>query len=788
MKPNYILKKTLAAAGLFGLMGGTALADDFHDPVSVAWKFRFGQTSDGYSNAWNQYKGEGLLPIDIETDVIGNNTRYAGVWQENTDGRAWASWRNLTHEEFSERWQEYRDNGYRPIDQDAAVIGGQLRYSLIMVKNKEGIGWKSYRNLSSAQFSDFFQQNKNDFMPIDVDAVEYNGQMRYSIIWVENVENKSWILLRDMSPDFYGGKFQEYKGWARVADLDCYKRNGNLNYAAIWEENEPGRAWAAVREMSVQGLRNTWKKFHDQGMRVIDIEACPTSNGGVQYAAVFRENASRYDWGGRLAAQDALAEFVEDNEAPGVSAAIICKGKVVFRAGAGFADAEKNIKAHGGSIYRSASIAKSVTAVLGYDLQDDGIIDLDAETSSIVPGLESAHDHTVLECLQNAGAVGGYGDIPGNENADQTQYESALEVLTDKGDGIFLTNDAIIAGDTPGVDYTYSTIGYLYPSVAYEIEAGQDFDVLLKQRISDPLGLSTLRAETRTDPDSDGDLVKLYDKKAGGGYEPITETEFENTSWKWAGGGMQSSPVDLARLGDAVLGNMLFPEILRDEMWSGSTANSSYGAGWDLSSSSNPSQVSKRGRQQAALAHIRIDVNDEITVVAMTNGTYTKAEGSIITALTSDLLALAKEHCDPRVEPDRDRDELPDEWERQHAGGLDILSKRHDADHDGRSDYEEHRAGTNPMDSASNLRLWVTPNRKGIRVNWTCEATREYTLYSSKTLNGRDWKAMRDASSLPGSRSGEMGIDLPDLSEESTMFWRVEATRPTNLSTPTGAR
>ena len=100
--------------------------------------------------------------------------------------------------------------------------------------------------------------------------------MRYSIIWLENKDNVGWKLLRNMTPDGYGEQFQLNRSWARVADLECYRRNGQLTYAAIWEENQPGRGWAALREMSAQQLSNAWKKFHDQGMRVIDIEVCPT--------------------------------------------------------------------------------------------------------------------------------------------------------------------------------------------------------------------------------------------------------------------------------------------------------------------------------------------------------------------------------------------------------------------------------------------------------------------------------------------------------------------------------
>lgn len=774
-------QRALTLTGGLLLSLGAVYADTFHDPSSTAWKFRYGQTSSGYSDAWNDYKAAGYLPIDIETDVLDGNTRYAGVWQKNEDNRGWASWRNLTNDEFKERWEEYKNLGYRPLDQDVAVVNGNVRYSLIMVENKENLAWKSYRNLSSAEFSEKFVLNKDDYLPIDVNAIEVNGAMRYSIIWIENVGNKSWKLWRDLSPDDYGDRFQQYKDWARVSDIDPYRRNGTLNYAAVWVENEPGRAWAAVRQMSATDLRNRWKQYHDRGMRVTDIEAYPTANGGVQYSALFRENALRYDWSGRGLAQNLLKDFVNDNSAPGVSAAIICKGRVVFRAGAGFADAEKDLWAHGGSIHRSGSLAKSVTAVLGYEMQDAGLIDLGDTTTSIVPGLSSQHDHTVLQLLQNTGCIGGYSDIPGDQNDDQTQYDSALQVLEEKEDGIFSTNAAVLDGCTPGDSYTYSTIGYTHAAAAMEVEGDDSFDVLLKGRVADPLGLSTLRAETRTSPDSSGDLVKLYDK-AVGGYEPVTNAEFENNSWKWGGGGIESSPVDMALLGDALLGNLLFPKALRDEMWTGTDANAGYAAGWNVNAKNNATVITKRGRQQAGLAHIRIDLNEEITVVAMTNGSYTSDEGSIISTLTSDLMNLAKRYCDPSVEPDRDGDGISDKWEEKFAGTLGKLSDKQDADRDGRSDRAEFEAGTNPLDAASAFRLWIKPQRRSLTINWTCVPDREYTLLQSRTLKDGDWVPVRAMSGLVGSRTGTMSLEVPLVAGQPRMFWKVEARARTTTS------
>ncbi len=636
------------------LTAGTIWAADIHDPDTVGWAFRYGLTDKAYAGAWKTYKKRGYMPIDIDT-FQGSGPRYSGVWQRNVDGRKWISFRNLTSKKFGEHWKTYRAKGYRLIDQDMDIVGGKLRYSLVMVENKEGLKWSSNRNMSGAKFTKIFNEKKKTHKPIDIDAVEVSGKLLYSVIWVENKPRQDWAQLRDMTPEVYGEKFKAFrKRGYRVADLDCYTRKGKLTYAAIWEKNTPGRGWSASRGMSATDLRNKWRRLSDRGMRVIDIEQCRAPNGkGTRYAAVWRENGDRLDWPGRKDAEKQLVDFVDNNPAaPGVAAAIVSRGKIVFRGGRGFADAEKKIQAHGGSIYRAASLAKSVTGALGFAMQNANAINLDDRTDSImdrpesnVEGLGSNHRHTVLDLLQNVGCIGNYRDVPGDEDRDQTQYSSAQSALTDKLDGVLASNDAIYSPCSPGNNERYSTHGYTIAAAALEIEGEEDFPTLLRKYITGVKGttLPTLRAETRNGPGSDGELVKLYEKNGSAGYRPVTDTEFQNNSWKWAGGGLEASPVDYARFGDALLRNRYFPRSVLMQMWSGSSANGAYGAGWNLTFAADKTLIaaSKRGRQQAALAHVRIDPVNDIVVVAMTNGTFTGEEGSIITQLTRDLMSLA---------------------------------------------------------------------------------------------------------------------------------------------------
>ncbi|MFQ5563242.1 MAG: serine hydrolase [Parvularculaceae bacterium] len=600
----------------------------FHDPASIGWYFRYGLTSNGYSSAWETYKNRGYLPIDIETDRIGGRTRYSGVWQKNEDGRGWVSYRNLTSSGFHDKWEEYKNKGYRPIDQDAEVIGGSVRYSLVMVENKEGVKWVSNRNLTSAQFSQKFNQYKGAYMPIDVDAVEVNGSMRYSIIWVENKANTGWVELRDMTPATYGQKFQQYRSQDyRVADLDCYSNNGNLRYAAIWEKNKPGRAWAARRQMSGRGLANWWKKYRDQGMRVIDIEVCPAkSGGGVQYAAVWRENESRYDWSGRTSAENEVKKYVDNSDAPSVGAAIMRNGQLLFRGGAGEADTQNGVWAHGGTIYRLASVSKAVTGVLAYDMEEAGLIDLDDRTDTIVSGLGSNHAHTVRQLVRMEGCVSHYQSDGVNDNATQVKYTTAQSALDNHMGGAIKTNGFIISGCSTG-QYNYSTHSYVPAAAALEAKGGTSFANLLKTRISDPMNLGTLRVESRTSPDPSGELAEVY---ANGGR--VSDVNFQNITWKMPSGGMESSAADLARFGDAVLRNRYFPQTTRDAMWNG-TQNGRAG-GWTVSGV----QRWKTGGQQASDTYIVIDTNTGVTVVVLANLSSPSID---TTTLANTLLGIA---------------------------------------------------------------------------------------------------------------------------------------------------
>ena len=77
---------------------------------------------------------------------------------------------------------------------------------------------------------------------------------------------------------------------------------------------------------------------------------------------------------------------------------------------------------------------------------------------------------------------------------------------------------------------------------------------------------------------------------------------------------------------------------------------------------------------------------------------------------------------------------LPDSWQLQYFGhlGVDPFA---DPDQDGMNNYEEYRAGTNPLDPNSRFQiLQVRPNLSGAFIDWSSTTGKLYTVQRSTSL------------------------------------------------------
>jgi CubicO group peptidase (beta-lactamase class C family) len=482
-----LILATLAACLAFASPASAtpAVPTSVFDPNETGWYSYRNLTSSQFASKFAALKDDHMV-IDIEVDVIDGDYRVGAVFRKNPDGRGWASLRNLSSDEFHERWVHYRDRGYRLVDQETWIDDGERQYAGVWTENRESFGWASYRGVTSAQFSEKFDEYRDrGYLPIDFEVYEVGDELRYGAIWVENRESLAWKLKRNMTSAQFSSTFQTYAGEGlRSLDFEAIETGNGMRYAGIWVENQSGRGWYLYRDLSATGYRNRWNQLYDKGYRLDNFEKYDTPSG-IRYSGVWRQNTSRPNWPLR-ADVDALVKAERDaHDVPGIGIAITHEGKTVYLGGAGHQDIDDGVWMHSGSVNRLASVSKAVAGVIGMRMDaKHAALSMGDSAQEHLPQLPDHHTYTVGQTLMNRSCVDHYPD--GFSSQNQTNYDTALDAVEE-----FMDQPLSC---TPG-QYLYSTHAYTVFAAILEQLEGKSADQIALDELTLPFGLNTLRTE-----------------------------------------------------------------------------------------------------------------------------------------------------------------------------------------------------------------------------------------------------------------------------------------------------
>jgi CubicO group peptidase (beta-lactamase class C family) len=288
---------------------------------------------------------------------------------------------------------------------------------------------------------------------------------------------------------------------------------------------------------------------------------------------------------------------------PGLSIAIASGNRVVFAKGFGLADVEHSVPATPETVYRTASIAKSMTATAVMQLVEQGKLDLDAPIQKYCPAFpEKPWRVTARQLL---GHLGGIRHYKSNRESSGTQHfdtiVSSLAIFKDEP----LLHE-------PGTKYSYTTYGYSVLGCAIEGASGKSYAEYMQERIFQPAGMS----QTGID-----NFRRIIPHRARGyailnaaGFLQLSEAErrivkpgeifnasLHDTSMKVPGGGLVSTAGDLARFAIAINTLALVNQKTRLEMWTTQKTRdgqaTGYGLGWEVKGEGERMLVSHSGGQ-----------------------------------------------------------------------------------------------------------------------------------------------------------------------------------------------
>ena len=330
---------------------------------------------------------------------------------------------------------------------------------------------------------------------------------------------------------------------------------------------------------------------------------------------------------GKLSAENqakievAISKFMVDSKAPGVSAAVVQDGELVWSAGFGMADLENSVPVTSQTLFRIGSISKPITATAAMGLWEHSKLDLDAPVQKYCPAFpQKPWPVTTRELLGHLGGVRYYRvpELPYAESQADPEVGNTHHFEDGIAGGMkFFADDPLVA--QPGTHFSYSTQGYTLVGCAIEGASGEKYTDYVRRNLLIPAGM------LQTRPDDRFAVIPLrtrfYSKDKSGA---VVNAEFLDASYKVPGGGWLSSAQDMARFEGAILNDRLVTSATRNIMWtpqkpSDGLGRMVYGLGWGVGTTGGARDVGHGGSQQGTSASLLIAPDARAGVVVLTN-------------------------------------------------------------------------------------------------------------------------------------------------------------------------
>lgn len=257
--------------------------------------------------------------------------------------------------------------------------------------------------------------------------------------------------------------------------------------------------------------------------------------------------------------QTSLNKLVSTGDFPGVVAAVRGRDGRVRDYTAGVGDLETKVKVPVNGMVRIGSHTKTFTATVVLQLAGEGKIDLDAPVEKYLPGVvrdngNDGREITPRQLLQHTSGLPEYTGFPTVTGARHTYFEP--RDLIDKA----LGQKPQFA---PGKTWQYNNTGYVLLGLIVQKVTGRPMGEEVTNRIIKPLGLRDTYWPGVGEQTIRGDHPNGYHADKSG---ELVEYTRMDPSWGWTAGNLISTPRDITRFLNALMGGKLLKPAQLKEM------------------------------------------------------------------------------------------------------------------------------------------------------------------------------------------------------------------------------
>ena len=303
---------------------------------------------------------------------------------------------------------------------------------------------------------------------------------------------------------------------------------------------------------------------------------------------------------------DYVKAQMRERHIPGAAVAVIKDGRIVKTEGYGLANVELNVAATKETVFEIGSISKQITAAAIMLLVEEGKINVDEKIGKFLPNLpESWNKVTVRNLLTHTSGIKSYTGLSGFELTKRLKRDEFIKAL-----GVHPLEFE------PGERYIYSNSGYNLLGFIIESVSGESYWDFVRKRIFKPLGMNqTANRDPQFIVPNRADGYEWEDGKLVGRDYDLTDV--------FSAGAIVSTVVDLAKWDAALRGDTLLKKESKAQMWTQVVFNNGkpypYGFGWNVMEFRSHKLLSHGGQTAGFAANISRYVDDNLTVIVLTN-------------------------------------------------------------------------------------------------------------------------------------------------------------------------
>ncbi len=248
-------------------------------PRSPGWWWYYGQT-EAQLNSIAATNNARIVDVEVEST---SPYLFTAAFVKNTGtyARTWYWYYGLTSAGVAQKISSLKT---RIIDIERYTVGGQRRFAVAMVKNTGAAakGWWYYFDVSSTTLAQ--KLSANNARLIDLEAYSVGGNVRYSAVMIRNtgVDAKAWWWYVNVTPSFVATKLSA--NHARLIDIER-RSNGKLD---VVMQNRGNEYWWWYYNLTATRVGELASQ---NGARIVDIEKYSTPSG-TRFAIILLNNVN----------------------------------------------------------------------------------------------------------------------------------------------------------------------------------------------------------------------------------------------------------------------------------------------------------------------------------------------------------------------------------------------------------------------------------------------------------------------------------------------------------------